>query len=311
MIMRIGILCNSRIALPALNQLLHSGLVAGVAVPAGAREIHQLVQQLCTRYKIAVKQFSRKDFTAQLEIWLKDIKPDAVLVKTFPYLIPARCINLPRHGFINFHYAPLPGWRGPNPLFWMIRNRETAGAVTAHRMNESFDEGPLLLEQPVPLSPGVNAGLYTTQLAYAGLQLTLQLLQGLAGGTLVPRAQDHTTAKWWKRPVATDLFINWQLMSADEILALVNACNPAMKGAVVKWKGWIFGLTDITIPGNNHNGSKPGTVLSINETEGLTIACRDNRIIKAEVVYCEEGYYAGHRLSLFGLKAHELLEDPL
>jgi methionyl-tRNA formyltransferase len=308
--MRIGILCNNRIALPAMNQLLHAGLVTGVGIPANAKEIHHLTQQQCNYNNLAVKQFTRKDFSTHLENWLAEIRPDVVLVKTFPYLIPAHCIDLPRYGFINFHYAPLPGWRGSNPLFWMIRNRATTGAVTVHQMNESFDEGPVLLEQPVPLLPDVNAGLYTTQLAYAGMQLTLQLLQSLTNGTLTRREQDSGSAKWWSRPSIPDLFINWSTMEAEEIRALVNACNPGLKGAVVKWKGWLFGLTDITILSVKHEGRKPGTILSISETEGLTIACRDHRVIRAEVICCEEGYYAGHRLSRFGLKKDELLDNP-
>jgi methionyl-tRNA formyltransferase len=306
--MRIAILCNDRIALPAMDQLFSAGLVVGVGTPARAKEMLPLVKQRCDAYRIPFRSFIKKDFDTALEEWLRSLNPDLVLVKTFPYLISARCISIPSKGFINFHYAPLPEWRGSNPVFWMIRNGESKGGITVHQMNESFDEGPVLLEHPVPISPDVNVGMYYTQLAYAGVQATFDLLQQLYKGTLTPKEQNAANARWYGRPSVTDLVISWSEMNGMQIRALVNACNPWHKGAVTKWKNWMFGLTDVSISKETHNGKPPGTILSIDERNGFTIACLHDQIINAAVVYCEEGYYAGHRLSRFGLKKEDLLE---
>lgn len=306
--MRIAILCNDRIALPAMDQLLSAGLVVGVGVPARAKEMLLLCKQRCDAYGIPLHSFVKQDLDRLLEDWLLAINPDVVLMKTFPYLIPARCINIPPKGFINFHYAPLPEWRGSNPIFWMIRNGESKGGITVHQTNELFDQGPVLLEQPVPISSDVNFGMYCTQLAFAGIQVTARLLQQLARGELTPRAQDNKTAKWYGRPAADDLLIKWSEMTGAQIRALVNACNPWQKGAVARWHNWIFGLTDVSIAEETHTGKPAGTILTIDEINGFTIACIDNQIINAAVVYCEEGYYAGYRLSRFGLKKDDRLE---
>ncbi|MET0461855.1 MAG: formyltransferase family protein [Chitinophagaceae bacterium] len=306
--MRIVILCNDRIALPAMDQLFSAGLVAGVGVPARAQEMLLLLRQRCDAYRVPLRSFEKKDLDSSLAEWLESINPDVVLVKTFPYLISARCISIPAKGIINFHYAPLPEWRGPNPVFWMIRNGASEGAITVHQMNESFDEGPVLLKQPVPISPDVNFGMYYTQLAYAGVQATATLLQQLINGSVTPKEQNNSQAKWYDRPAAADLFINWAIMSAEQIKALVNACNPWHKGAATRWQNWMFGLTDVSISNKTHSGKPAGTILSIDEVNGFTIACLDNQVIHAAVVYCEEGYYAGYRLSRFGLKKEDLLE---
>lgn len=306
--MRIAILCNDRIALPAIEQLFSAGLIAGVGVPSRAKEMMFLVKQRCDAYRVPLRSFEKKDLESSLIDWLQTINPDLVLVKTFPYLIPARCIPIPPKGFINFHYAPLPEWRGSNPIFWMIRNGESKGGITVHQMNEAFDEGPVLLEHPMAISPDVNFGMYYTQLAFAGVQATMDLLVGFHNGTLSPKKQNNSTAKWYDRPSGADLFINWSVMNAIQIKALVNACNPWLKGAATRWKGWMFGLTDVSVDKEKHNGRIPGTILSIDETNGFTIACKDDQIIHADVVYCEEGYYAGHRLCRFGLKKEDLLE---
>src|SRR5438270_5923157 len=134
--MRIAILCNDRLAFPALDYVLSTGFTVAVAMPAREHENQMLVQSKCRLANIPFELFSRRDFNTRIVEWLEKHKPDVVLVKTFPFLIPEQALRLPRYGFINFHYAPLPHWRGANPLFWMIRNGATKGGVTVHQMTK-------------------------------------------------------------------------------------------------------------------------------------------------------------------------------
>ncbi len=306
--MRIAVLCNDRVALPAIDQLLHARILVATGMSAKMSETQAVVNQRCAQAKVPLRLFAKTKLKEDLLQWLDEYRPDVVLVKTFPYRIPEEVIARPKYGFINFHYAPLPQWRGPNPLFWMIRQRETTGGVTVHRMNAAFDEGPVLLQQVVPCSPGINFGLFYTQLAYAGANLTGALLYGLQNGTLQEKEQDHTQAKWYGRPQASDLFIDWKTMSADEIQSLVNACNPWNKGAATRSNGWVFGITHTSISNNTAtDGVIPGTILSVDRENGFRIATTDERIIIAEVVYCEEGFYPGYCMGGFGLKKHDQL----
>ena len=306
--MRVAVLCNDRIALPAMDQLFSARLVVAVGMPDRIHQTQLIVKSKCDHFNVPLRMFNKKNFDEQIMAWLDQYKPDVVLVKTFPFLIPGEAITRPKYGFINFHYAPLPQWRGPNPLFWMIRNQATEGGITVHRMNESFDTGPVLMQQPVPYSPDVNFGFFYTQLAYAGSNMTAPLLHGLQQGTLQEKEQDPAKAKWYGRPQPSDLFINWNNMDASEIKALVNACNPWNKGAGTRWKEWIFGITYASVEENPAAVEvKPGTVLSVDAGKGFTIACKGGKAIRAEVIYCEEGFYPGHYMSVFGLQKDEIL----
>lgn len=307
--MRIAVLCNDRIALPAIDQLLAARLLVAAGMPDRINEAQMLMKARCAHYKVPLQLFSKPDLKGQLNTWLDQHKPDVVLVKTFPFRIPGDVITKPKHGFVNFHYAPLPQWRGPNPLFWMIRNQVMNGGVTVHRMNADFDAGPVLLQQAVQRTPDTNYGLYYSQLAFSACNLMGALLNGLQQGNLQEKEQDHSQAKWYGRPQPSDLMINWATMSADEIKALVKACNPWNKGAGTRWKGWTFGITDASVADNEDAASAlPGTILSIDPNNGgLMIATIDKKAIKAEVVYCEEGFFPGHSLGTFGLRKHEQL----
>lgn len=306
--MRIAVLCNDRVALPALDYLIGSGAVVAVAMPDRIHETQVLVKNKCLSANISFQLFNKRNFNTDILTWVNDHKPDVVFVKTFPFLIPAAVLTVPRHGFINFHYAPLPVWRGSNPLFWMLRNGAREGGVTVHEMNANFDEGAILCEQVLPIAHNINFGILYTQLAYVGLQLTIDLLKKLPTAALQRKEQDHSKAKWYGQPKPSDLFIDWQTMKAEEVTALVRACNPWNKGAGTKWKGWPFGITYASV--TDHPDAEkvgPGTILSIDAGTGFTIASKDGKAIVAEVVYCEEGFYPGYCLSAFGLQKHDRL----
>jgi methionyl-tRNA formyltransferase len=306
--MRISLLCNDRIALPALDYLLEKGLLNAVGMPDRNNEIQAVVKQRCESANIHLQLFPKKEFGKHILSWLTTHSADMVLVMTFPFKIPAEALHLPKHGFVNFHYAPLPEWRGSNPLFWMIRNKVTTGGVTVHRMNQDYDAGPIVLERSLPLGDNINFGIYYTQLAYTGLQLTIDLLKDPENIFSQQKEQDHSKANWYGRPQHSDLFIDWQTMEAEDISSLVKACNPWNKGAGTKWKNWTFGITYASVASlNNTVTVQPGTILSIDPANGFTVACKNGKAIIAEVVYCEEGFYPGYCLSAFGLKQHDCL----
>jgi len=300
--MKIAILCNDRLGFPAIHQLIPHRLIVAVGTTNRVPETRIVLKQLCDQGTIPLHLFSNKDLEESLTKWLDQYQPDVVLVKTFPYKIPKSVLSIPKYGFINFHYAPLPGFRGSNPLFWMIRNGIKDGGVTIHKMDESFDTGEILLQHPVIMTPETNYGLAISQLAATGAALTGNLLQGLLNNSLQSVQQDSSQATWYGRPTAEDLTIKWSEMNASEICSLVNACNPWNKGAIVRYRGWIFALTDVSVSNLLvPQGTIPGTILAITEQEGLIISCKSDQAIRANVIYSEEGFFSGFRLKNFGI----------
>jgi len=301
-VMKIAILCNDRLGFPAIHQLIPHRLIVAIGTTNRVPETRIVLKQLCDQSNILLHLFSNKDLEESMKKWLDQYQPDVVLVKTFPYKIPKSVLSVPKYGFINFHYAPLPAFRGSNPLFWMIRSGIKDGGVTIHKMDESFDTGEILLQHPVVMTPETNYGLAISQLAATGAALTGNLLQGLLNNSLPSVQQDSTQATWYGRPTVEDLTVKWSEMNAREICCLVNACNPWNKGAVVRFRGWIFALTDVSV--SNFlvpQGTVPGKILAISENEGLIISCKSDQAIQANVIYTEEGFFSGFRLRNFGM----------
>ncbi len=302
--LRVAVLLNDRMALPAVMQLLQAGAVVAVGMVNRQGEVRMVAEGMCQQLQVPFRAFNKKTFGAEISAWLDEHKPGMVLVKTFPWLIPEIALAFPRFGFINFHYALLPEQRGGNPIFWAIRNRAEKGGVTVHKMDAAYDTGAILFRQEIPINEEDSFGMYTSQLAYAGAALTGQLLQAILSEKVLPETvQDDTKAVWYNRPMLEDLVINWDGMSRDEIRALVNACNPWNKGAVTSYNGWRFAICDTKIVGNKIAiETKPGTIVAMDERQGLVLACKEQKALCVESVFCEEGIMAGYKLRRFGLK---------
>jgi methionyl-tRNA formyltransferase len=307
--MRLAIIISSPLGFPLLHALTRLGVVAGVAVPATSQadtdELAVQVQGL----GLAPRRLVRASLGYTLADWLTELQPNAVLVLTFPWRIPAHVLVLPPHGFLNVHFAALPGYRGPAPLFWQLRNREPAGAVTIHRMEADFDTGAVLLTLPVPIGPDDTYGLHHTNLATMAATLAPQLvvLLQLPAGALPLQPQPRATARYWPRPTLPDLCLRWAAPAA-ECYALVRAANPWNRGVFILLRGHPIRILAVQpLPGVAHEQA-PGTVLRADAQAGVVVACGNGEVLRIEMVLLAEGYFTGLQLIALGLQTGERLE---
>jgi methionyl-tRNA formyltransferase len=308
--MQLAVIISSLLGLPALQALAAQGAVASVAVPQllQADEIEQLTQA-ATSLGLPVVRLARQGLATALTGWLVPLAPAAVVVFTFPWRVPAAVLGLPPHGFLNFHFAALPGYRGPEPLFWQLRNGEATGAVTVHRMSADFDTGPVLLAEPVPIGPADTHGLHRAQVAGRAGSVALRLLASLRGEApvLVPQPQDSSYARYWPRATLADVCVRWA-EPAEAIDRLVRATNPWNRGALATLRGQPLRLLSVTP--HSAAGTGPvaaGTVLQADVTRGLWVACSAGEALRLDVLALNEGYFTGPQLVALGVGAGEVL----
>jgi methionyl-tRNA formyltransferase len=79
---------------------------------------------------------------------IKDIPPlekfDLGVSYCYPRKITQPILSIPSKGFVNYHPAPLPKYKGPTELEDAIKNKEINWGVTVHYMDEDFDTGPII-----------------------------------------------------------------------------------------------------------------------------------------------------------------------
>jgi methionyl-tRNA formyltransferase len=306
-VVKIAVFCNGTVLLPTLEALYSQELLVGVAVPdsAGGEDIHLPLEAVLRQAEIPFLRVSRTDLTGQLVPWLVEIAADVVCCMGFPCKIPAELLELPRFGFYNLHGGALPRYRGPDPVFWQIRNREAHGAIAIHRMTSKIDAGGVAHAERVILGPDDTYTLHMQRLGAVLPRVMIEFVQQLAlrGDTLPLQEQEASAARYLPRPSEVDRTIDWS-QSAAEIDALVRACNPVYGGALTLLKGIPVRLLEV-LPGPTLTDDQtlPGTIIATGGVDGIRVACGQGESLVPEIVYGMDGFFTGRRLAkIFGLR---------
>ncbi len=143
---------------------------------------------------------------------LRSFQADLQVVVAFR-MLPELVWNMPPMGTINVHASLLPQYRGAAPINRAIMNGERETGVTTFRLKHEIDTGDILLQQSVPIAPTDNAGTLHDKLMYAGAELLVTTVKGLAEGTLQEQPQKVTEASALKHApkiFKEDTRIDWQ-----------------------------------------------------------------------------------------------------
>ena len=111
------------------------------------------------------------------------------MVVAYGLILPQAALDLPRLGCVNIHGSLLPRWRGAAPIQRAILAGDAETGVTIMQLDAGLDTGPMLLERSRSIGLHDTAGDLHDALAELGAVALIEALDGLAAGTLRPRAQ--------------------------------------------------------------------------------------------------------------------------
>lgn len=301
-IAKISVLCNNRMAIPALQSLHASRQLCAMGVPENNTDIIDFCTMLSKQSGIPLIILKKEKFSAQIEELIDKIKPRYIFSMTFPWKIPSEILGRHQSIFYNFHYGLLPEMRGADPVFETIRGNAKETGITVHAIEDKIDTGSIMLKKILPVTSDMTHGILCTHLSWLGANILNELLPLLYNG-FQGNKQDHSQSKYYSKPGANDVCISWQKSDAQSIEALSRACNPWNKGAYTQWNGWNIRVVEATIIEKiMDQPDLPGTILSLNKEDGLIVQCDNKTQIRIDIIYTDEGFMSGHKLSAFGLK---------
>lgn len=303
--------CSSRLALPALQELAFFNLVAAVIIPGHCDEMIENTRFILTDTDIPVLSVDKSSYIKQVKEIIENYHPTLGLIITFSYLIPSSVYHLLPDGFYNVHPGPLPAYRGADPVFQQIKNREKQAGVTIHKLAEGFDNGPVVIKEMIRLELTDTYGMLTTKLAQVAARLTMVLFKLISYEVSVPsKTQDESKAIYYKRQQAKDVSINWELMDADNVIALINACNPWNKGASTKINNKIIRFLEaVQLTGEvADNNVLPGTIIAFDD-KGMIVSTIYNQLIRVCIIHADEGFLNAKRLNEIGVLTGNRFEN--
>ena len=192
---------------------------------------------------------------------------DAAVVVAYGLILPKAILAAPRLGCFNLHASLLPRWRGAAPIQRAVMAGDAETGVTAMRMEEGLDTGPMLMAERVAISRKTYGQLHE-ELARIGAGLMGRAMSALEHGMAQEQKQPEQGATYAKKIEKEEARIDWR-RPARELDCLVRGLSP-VPGAWFEAKSErIKVLYAEPVAGKG----APGEVLN-----GLTIACGEGAL---------------------------------
>ena len=150
---------------------------------------------------------------------------DALVVAAYGQILRPDTLYAAREGAWNVHASLLPKYRGAAPIERAIMDGERESGVTIIRMDEGLDTGPMALQRPVEIPPGMTGGDLAESLAREGSEAMVEVLSQIENGEVNLTEQDSLHATYASKLEDEDLVIRWDA-GAGRIANLVRALSP-------------------------------------------------------------------------------------
>ena len=198
---------------------------------------------------------------AEVQYAVAALNADVAVVAAYGLILPRAILDAPRSGCLNIHASLLPRWRGAAPIQRAILSGDNVTGVTIMNMETGLDTGPMRAKHVTPIEDK-TAGTLTAELAQAGAELMIEVLDDLPAHPAVPQPEEGVTyaAKIDKSEARLDF-----TRDAHQVERQIRAFNP-FPGAFLEYRGERFRILAAHV--EEHEG-QPGELLD----NSLLIGC--------------------------------------
>lgn len=284
--MKIVFMGTPDFAVPSLRKIINTfGVECIFTQPdkpkgRGKKISYSPVKEVALEHNIKVLQpIKLKDDREAIE-YLKELKPDFIIVVAFGQILTKEVLEIPKYGCINLHASLLPMYRGAAPLNWAIIKGEKKSGNTTMLMDVGLDTGDMLLKDEVEIPEDMTAGNLHDVLMKRGADLLIKTIEGLYNGDITPEKQEGETfyAKMLNKELA---LINWN-NSAYDIHNLIRGLNP-WPIAYTNYEDKSMKIYESTVL-KEDSKKEPGTIISVSK-EGMKVATLDGTLLIKKIQF--------------------------
>jgi len=218
-------------SVPSLKALIEKdhNVLAVVTQPdrpkgRGRKMASSPVKRVATEFKIEVLQPEKaSDPLFCEEIRRKD--PDLLIVVAFGQILRKSLLHIPSWGALNIHASLLPKYRGAAPIHWAIIDNQDRTGLTAMRMDEGLDTGPILFQEEISILADDTAGVLHDRLARLSGGFLIKTLEGMAANRFKEQPQNQAEATYAPKIGRDMSLIGWD-QRAHTVSALIRALDP-------------------------------------------------------------------------------------
>jgi len=161
------------------------------------------IKQLAKYFDIPDYQVSNVN-TVHFHDLIDQFAPDLLISMSCPQVIRKATRNKFAMGCINVHGAPLPKYRGLMPAFWVLRNGENKTAVTVHDLAEKLDDGDILVQKDIDITPQDTWDSLVTKTKKAGAEALIDAILQIKQFKVERRPNTEEEATYFSFPTYRD-----------------------------------------------------------------------------------------------------------
>jgi len=204
--------------------------------------------------------------------WLKKEKIDLILIAGWEEILAKEIISIPALGCINCHPSLLPLYRGANPFYWVIINKEAYTGITYHYVNEAIDAGDIVYQDKVVINDSDTAGMLAEKCADTAARYIPTLLKSIASGKVTRLSQDVRKGSYYGNIADGLVDLN---KSIGEVCNYIRALIPWVKPYIISNGRKIAVMQpEIVDVQEQAKSFKSGDIIS-KDKNGLLVACQD------------------------------------
>ncbi len=272
--MKVVFLGTGEFAVPALEAVHRAGHQVSLVVSQPDRPQGRGLTLRPTPVKTAALALGLRVFQpGKLPVEPEPVNPEkahGLVGGGYGQILREKILECARWGAVNVHASLLPKYRGAAPIQWAIANGEVRTGVTTMQLDRGMDTGPILLQKECAIEPDDTTATLEPRLAALGSSLLIETLDGLAKGTLIPRAQDESLATRAPLIRKADGHIEFH-RTAVEIATRLRGFSP-WPGVQFLHLGRPIKILAAAAGAARTEATPIGTVLGVSR-EGVDVAC--------------------------------------
>ena len=125
--------------------------IKGIIVPKTDKFYYSNIDLKKIDNKIKILKSDKKN---QIFNFIKNLKPDVVLISTFNKIFEKKILKL--SNFINIHHGRLPEQKGRASINWAILMGRNSIYLTFHQIIPKLDSGKIILQKKVKIKKKEN-----------------------------------------------------------------------------------------------------------------------------------------------------------
>jgi methionyl-tRNA formyltransferase len=237
---------------------------------------------------------ANKDELAQL-FEQKPVSSPVGVVIDYGIIIPQAVIDYFPLGIVNSHFSLLPRWRGADPISFAILNGDQETGVSLMIIVPALDEGPLLTQESIPISPDATTPSLTEELINLSDKMLAEKLPAYIDGKITPYPQHAEGVSYSRKLTKQDSQLDFNKPAAE------------LEREIRAFTGWPrsrarLGNTDIVITKAHiaEGSGTPGEIWRQNKTLGIFtsegVLVVDSLVPSGKKEMTAESFLAGYQI---------------